>query len=87
MAAAAGVILVELGPQPARLDPDDGIEPRVVLFVAPEHRDANDVLFELIALPRNRAFDDVAEEAAHPIGVGEAVACQEAIELEANLVG
>ncbi len=85
--AVARVVLVELGPQPPRLDPDDGIEPRVVLLVASEHGDANHVLLDLIALSRQRAFDDVAEEPAHPIGVGEAIAREEAIELEANLVG
>jgi hypothetical protein len=50
-------------------------------------RTATPITCPTIALAGDRALDDVAEEPAHPIGVGEAIAREEAVELEANLVG
>ena len=81
------IVFVELGSQPSRFHADDGIEARIVLVVAAEHGDANHILLDLIAFSRQRALDHVAEEPAHPIGVGESTARDQAVELEANLVG
>ena len=81
------VILVQLGPQPPRFHPDDGVETGIVLVVPAEDRDSNHVLLDLIALSRHRPLDDIAKEPAHPVGVGEHAAPQETIELEANLFG
>ena len=84
--ADAGVILVDLGAQAAGLDPDDRIEARVVALVPREDLDPDRVLLHAGALARQRLVDDVAEKPAHPIGVREAVAGEDAAELEANLL-
>ena len=82
----AGVVLVDLGAKAPGFDAHDRVEPRIVVGSAAEDFDADDVFLDLIAFARERALDDEAEELGHPIGVGEPLARENALELAPDLV-
>src|SRR5580658_5919742 len=82
--AAGPVILAELRPQTPRLDSDDRIHARIVLRTAIENIAAHGVLFQLICLARQSAFDGLPQEALQAYRAPEALAYQDSSQLIVN---
>jgi hypothetical protein len=80
------VILIELAPQPSRLDPYDRVDPGIVLVVTVEHIDPDHKLLQSIALPRERALHHVAQEPAGAVGIRKRFARQHPRQLPLDLV-
>ena len=77
---------VDLRPQAARLDPNDRIDPGIVLIVAVEHLAPDHVLLELPAFTRDRTLDDVFEEPSKPVRPSKARTRKNALELRLDLI-
>jgi hypothetical protein len=82
----AVVVLIELAAQPSRLDPDDGVDARIVLLAAFENLRADDVFLEAIALTGKRPLDDVPKKPTQTIGIHERIAAEDSVELAANFI-
>ena len=63
-AAVRLVVLVQLGSEPPRLDPDDGVDLRIEGLPAIEYVHAKRVLLQLLALAFERAVHDMREQTA-----------------------
>ena len=83
-ASGAFVVLRQLGPEPARLDAHDRVEPRIVVGGAVEHLRPEQVLLQLVAFAGQRPLDDEPQKAAQAVRVDEPRAGQNPIQLRAD---
>ena len=82
----AAVVSLEAASQPPDLDPNDGVDARVVAVGAVEHLRAKHVFLELIAIADERSLHEIPKHTAVSPGADKRVGSQDPLELLTNVV-